>query len=249
MFLSACSLRSTQCAALIALAAAAGISRFEHEPEHSAAKHPDAAPRRAATAESIFAGNRSLTFASVRWLQSAAETLIAIFAPEPARPVANDHAGDASSRGSPAPSPFLATDPSLAPPPPAISGALAFSSEPPRPLTARDHAWPHAVGPPRCGTSHQKILRVAGTAVPCDSTPRRMSASTVSRIAGFDFHFVARESRALSVGPESAAPQVSPSFVLRDGPESSSAVFPAATAVPTRRARVARLRGPAISFP
>jgi hypothetical protein len=249
MFLSACSLRSTQCAALIALAAAAGISRFEHEPAASMTNDSGAAPPQSTTARAIFSDQRSLTFASVRWFQSAAETLIAIFAPERARAATQNNVSANSPVDSPAPSPFLAGDSSLAPPPPAIGGTVIFFPEPAPAVTEHDHVWPYAVGPPRHGTNRQKILRVASTAVPCDSTPRRMSASTVSRIAFSPFEFVARDSRALSVGPVSAAPHVSPGFVLRDEPEFSSAVFPAAPIVLARPASVSRHRGPANLFP
>ncbi len=220
---SACSLRSTQCAALIALAAAAGIARIETA--EMAAKTIDTRGQPIAQVRSVAASRLARdgsyhfsAFASVRWLQSAASTLIALFAPQHAA-AAQDDATDTGHAGSPMPAVLLAADSTIAVPPPAIAGTVTYFSFPVLVPRERDHAWPYAVGPPARGIENLPLRRVAGTAVPCDSTPRWSCELSVSRIA---FVSVARSVRALSAGPELAAPISLPSLALRGESEISA---------------------------
>jgi hypothetical protein len=177
---SACSLHSKQCAMLIALAAAAGIARFEPVPSNEgngAKRSPDAAERAisvrgdAAPIPFLFASRPPIhvriTAASCEW------------APDPrvcARPSRMNDECDGERDSSAVAVLDSAVWPS--------SRERAVSEEifvawawPWR--TAREHVLPYAVGPP--SREPPTKTRAAGTEVPCDSAARGRSAS---RIAG-----------------------------------------------------------------
>ncbi len=163
MFASPCSLRSTQCAALIALATAAGIMRVEvaearssdsrtTKPETNLATRIEL-PRSAQTARFEVAFD-----AVAPWLalfqvaaQLSAESPAAIAAP-------------LSSTAPAAPLPF---------PPRLCCGP-----------TARQHSYPFAVGPPARDHAFQPLA--AGTYVPGDSAARGLLVRLVSRVAPLD---------------------------------------------------------------
>ncbi|MBI4625824.1 MAG: hypothetical protein HY736_21710 [Verrucomicrobia bacterium] len=201
MFSSPCSLRSTQCAALIALAAAAGISRFEPAPANPAM------PRSAASAPD------SAAVPSASGVQFYAAAMAA-FAPQfrGARVTGNSArdrmAGDSHLEWS-------AFAPAEARPPaaPAATAPLVFPAPAAPALSVRQHSYPYAAGPPPGGI-HSK-LRAAGTEVPGDSSARR---SQVSRIAPVSFLLRARPQRATDRGPGSARSNFPPSSALRGEP-------------------------------
>ncbi len=193
MFASPCSLRSTQCAALIALATAAGILRMD------LANAASPAPRQATVESAFWASSDDsqpapglrfqLAFDAVApWLalyhltaQTVAEGSATLSAP--LAPIA---AGDQA----PWPSSHL-----------------------PRP-TARQHSYPFAVGPP--ASKHSALLRADDTPVSPDSTARW---SVSARVGGGVFcFFSARLTRQESPGPELASRLSAPSSALRGEP-------------------------------
>lgn len=204
MFSSPCSLRSTQCAALIALAAAAGISRFE--PAHAKPNAPNP-----------IVGTR--TFAVVTSVSRAQFYFAAIQALAPrfrvSHPTFDFERADATGRSHLemfALAPVASWPPAAASPAPPLNfGAPTVSA-----LSARNHSFPYAVGPPPRGI-HCK-LRAAGIEVPGGSPVRR---GQVSRIAPFSFLiFQARAPRATDCGPRSAESLPAPNSALRGEPES-----------------------------
>ena len=206
MFSSPCSLRSTQCATLIALATAAGISRTEQPPANNAS-----AP---ATPQSVHSDNffaaqprayRLAATAPAPWLRpaSVAATQAPPNSPEIA-PVA-DPTHDTSP-----PSCAAAPDATLAPFPPALATVSVFFAPPAPTLSTPKHSLPFAIGPPRCGTPTR--LRAAGTELPGDSPASR---SQISRIATVPILIFRARSAPSDKGPTSARSRSSPSSALR----------------------------------
>lgn len=199
MFSSPCSLRSTQCAALIALAAAAGISRFESAPAKTTAPRPVAGAQNFAAVISI--SRAQIYFAAMQTLVTQVHVARVTVGFEP------DHATGTALLDLAA----LAADELLPPAAPAAASPLSFSAPAAPALSARKHSFPYAVGPPRRRISTP--LRAAGTEVPGDSSARR---SQVSRIATVSILILrARVTRATDQGPESAGSLLSPSSALR----------------------------------
>jgi hypothetical protein len=82
-------------------------------------------------------------------------------------------------------------------------------------LSARQHFYPYAVGPPARGIV-SSLPRVDRTQVPSDSPARRMF---VLRVAAVDSLFsAARITRPRGPGPQLAGPIFAPSFALRGQP-------------------------------
>ena len=177
MFPCACSLRSTQCAALIALASVAGLARFERtEPNSGGAKITAATqivPAREACldawahAVAIFFASGSYTFGQESVMPSKAACAAEVppgqteglenpsdYAPPRNLPAANLMAEAAS--------PFGHAELALKP-------------------SCRDHVIPFAVGPPALGRP-SKTHFAAGTKLPGDSAAGGVK---VSRIVGF----------------------------------------------------------------
>jgi hypothetical protein len=161
----ACSLRSTQCAALIALAAVAGLARIERVDVPT--------DRVQASAQSVI-GN---TGEASRFFQAFAKFVFGAFAPAKSLSPAADQYVDSA-------------DPLTAEPwrvPSHLASLVATESQallflqflPPN---SRSHKLPWAVGPPAGGVTLIN-LRVDGTAVPCDSTTRQVIVSRIARIS------------------------------------------------------------------
>jgi hypothetical protein len=192
MFTSPCSLRSPACAALIALATVAGISRFEPAPVKPAA--PEAAENE--------------TTATKTQTQSRAQIYLAAFtalSPQPcaALPRLDLDSADGDSAAALL---ALAPDESWPPAPPAeATSQFPFTWTAAMP-TVREHSYPYAVGPPRRGI-HEAKLRAAGLARPGDSPARRSPVSRIARV------FIARSHASLT---RPLAPR--PSSALRGGP-------------------------------
>ncbi len=198
MISSPCSLRSAQCAALIALATAAGISRFEPAPAKPAAR-PSGAEARATPA--VTASSRTQFYpAAMQALApriAAARTTID-FSPSSLAASAPDLVAEAPVDSWPP----LA--PSEAPP-------LIFSTPVPPALSARQHSYPYAVGPPRGGNARK--LRAAGNALPGDSSARRSQVSRIARV--FISIFRAPLTRTADSGPQLAESHFAPSSAPR----------------------------------
>jgi len=161
MFSSPCSLRSSTCATLIALATAAGISRFEPPPAHTAASLPAIIRVLAAVAKPPQVPSYPLSIAACAQAGPTAPRTLSAWAGETLAPPA----ATASAAG-------------WSPTPCAIETEISFFDWAGAVPTAREHSYPYAVGPPRRGTDTP--LRAAGHAWPGDSSARR---SQVSRIA------------------------------------------------------------------
>lgn len=225
MFASPCSLRSAQCATLIALAAAAGISRFEPAPARPAVGVAAIVSILAAMAKTPQAHTYPISIAVCAHAAPRARMTLAASAAETLAPLA----AEAPAAGwSPAPS--------------AIESAISFFDWAGAAPTVREYSYPYAVGPPRRG--YATPLRVAGNALPGDSSTRRSQVSRIARVSeNISSAYVIRtEDR----GPRLARLAFVPSSALRacrehaesgePGPLSRPAHSPARFCAPSRGA-------------
>jgi len=220
MFASPCSLRSTQCAALIALATAAGIMRVEVAEARVSASRANQSDEHAYSQIErhlpVSAARFQVAFDAVApWLalfqvaaHSVAECPAEVSAPRP-------------SAGSP----------------PRVPLPTRLGCGP----TARQHSYPFAVGPPTCGATSP--ARADDTSVSPDSAARRIAISRVAVVTLSSFS--ARLTRLGTPGPKLAGTFSSPSLAPRGEPvalrlpSAASAAFglpsrqPAARLVPT----------------
>lgn len=203
MFTSPCSLRSPACAALIALATAAGLSRFEPAPGK---------PVQPETAKSETSTGTTRT-------RSHAQIYPAAFAVLPPQPCASharltistdDATGAATARL------VLAPDEAWPPAPPVATVSNFFFNWTAAMPTVREHSHPFAVGPPHRAIDEQK-LRAAGLARPGDSPARRSQVSRIARV------FISSSRASLT-----RRAQISPSPALRGGPEFPLRLIPRA---------------------
>lgn len=203
MFSSPCSLRFTQCAALIALAAAAGISRFEAVPARPQALRPVAAVQTCATATTI---------SRAPFYLAAMEALV------PRMRASRSTCGFECDRGTGC---LFSDLPALAPHDSWPSGAsladssLIFYAPALRGLSPSKHSYPYAAGPPRRRINQP--LRAAGTTVPGDSRARRSLFSRIVR--GFAFLVGAHVIRPADAGLKLAGSNFQPSSALRGEPD------------------------------
>ena len=215
MFPSACSLRSTQCAALIALATAAGISRFDAPAENNPSQDLNAPG--ATTTVTVSVANTYFRFvqAFAPWLklfgfeseQHGQTAEVAAIGPD----CAKDHARAEVTRTTlPACREFASASP--------VQSLTSLALGP----SARQHSFPFAVGPPTgLRNSHRPV---AGTFVPCDSATSSVAVPAAPRIARlFSVSSVARLARGKFPAEASLArPRFGPA-VLRDATASLSA--------------------------
>jgi hypothetical protein len=228
MFPCACSLRSTQCAALIALAAAAGISRLGPT---KALPVTEAGDARVVFAEQPAVAQRTAAFYQVA-LQAFAPWL-RLFAPSSVSATTSDTAGSGMSatRGHPGNGSVCALL-ALS----GISNERATSAVVYFPATvlmpsARSHSFPYAVGPP--AREHANTRRVVGTEVPGDSAAR------VELVEDFAVvYFVLPPMRARHPSDRFAGSIQEPSSALRGEPERFSNTCP--SRLPRHVARVCR---------
>ena len=207
MFSSVCSIRSAQCAALIALAAVVGLSRFEptSQPE------PDTAGASSVT-RSV---PRHPSFSHAFGLLAHA---IGLYREAFIRPAfISTRPADESTARSLSRSPLGCSSAD-----PIVSvrradfpvDAFAFSHPPDRESAAvRQHRFPFAVGPPSPHVTPPH--RAAGTSVPKDVTARWPMGSPV---VPFSFPPVARLACCQFAGQRLAALKFPPSFALRGEP-------------------------------
>jgi len=177
----ACSLRSTQCAALIALATVAGIVRFEQGRPTAAAEDIDATQRvekRAAPGDCCHHHSSLETMAP--WLRLFEGLLANVprFTPD-------EHTVDGSAEETSAPS-SARQEKNLPGIPLPVSGSkpLSFARDDGPPFSTRAHSFPFALGPPRRGTRSMNH-RADGTEVPGDSTVWRKVFSRIAFPASF----------------------------------------------------------------
>ena len=163
MFPSACSLRSTQCAALIALATAAGISRFEPATESSAADHGPA----------INSATTSTVTLRATYFQLALKLLAPWLNASPELRRTDSPADSAPSARIPSPEYAGADSAELRSSPPAADVVASIFPPSIAAPCAQRHSFPYAVGPPARENTSQP--RADGTFVPCDSAARRSS--------------------------------------------------------------------------
>ena len=172
MFLSPCAVRSTQCAALIALAAAAGIARVETSaPTAKPTTTPSAilASRPGTSTLAFFFGSSPTAARWAHQFQAIAWWL------------AFDTAQkcDAVPSGEIDPPGDAMTIPECAPPPLVIVHlARRFTASPTRSLGCMQHRLPFAVGPPAQGALHPNAV---GTRVPGDLAAVGLSRKWVAR--------------------------------------------------------------------
>ncbi len=209
MLPSVCSIRSAQCAALIALATIAGISRFEpsSEPEPASNQSHPSVTRTTPL-------HRSSSRPSALLAQLARLYLEHFFL---ASPRACTVAGDLAAPTSATP-PLYANHPTacVTPAHAANHTADAFAfSRPPDCVSAavRPHCFPFAVGPPPPHATPPH--RAAGTSVPQDVTARW---SFVSPVVPASLFSVARLACTQFSGQLLAAPNFPPSSALRGEP-------------------------------
>lgn len=187
MFSCACSLRSTQCAALIALAAAAGIMRIE-------TAHPEA-PEAPRNSEGVSATEVVVSAESARYYHASAENQ----APwlrliELTTDVANEAVAEVT----------WVTAPSIR------SSGRFTSADDVVTLSPRQHSYPFAVGPPDRGSTW--IRRVADTRVSGDSAARRTFFSRVAAVwlVGFSAPLLRHENRVPFLAREFFEPSSAP---------------------------------------
>lgn len=222
MFPSGCSIRSAQCAALIALAAAAGISRFEpaeSSPVESTNSTPSitrTAPRRPTQA---FRAALLQLFGRVFHcdvLMLNAVTGTPAHEHSTTTTVSSLRASAAGLHGVGPPRPPV----TLAATQPAFPRPFAVSA-----LSVRRHVIPFAVGPPACTTD--STPRAARTPVLGDLSACRPSASKVALL--FVRFVVAPSARLSRPALSLARPLPEPSLTLRGelSPLHPSSGFPA----------------------
>ena len=223
MFPCACSLRSTQCAALIALAAAAGIMRVEPPPAPMAEAPAPRAIRQSAHIE--WGKQRTDVRAATESFRLPLRSLLELAASCDAFETCSPLPGLAACRAC----------------------AAAYSVPPATAQSARQHSFPFAVGPPADGA----ILdpRAADTEVSGDLAARR---STSFRVAVCFFPLsAALTQRDAHRTTDSAGSAFDPSLALRDEPESfpprlTSIIL---AAVRRRRADIATLHLRSVQSP
>ena len=207
MFPSVCSIRSAQCAALIALAAVVGLSRFEptSQPE----------PDTAGTSSVTRSVPRHPSFSHAFGLLAHAIGLYREAFIRPAfisTPPADESTARALARpplGCSTADPIVSTLRADFP-----VDAFAFSHPPDRESAAvRQHRFPFAVGPPSPHVTPPH--RAAGTSVPKDVTARWPMHTPV---VPFSVSPVARVACCQLVGQHLAALKFLPSFALRGEP-------------------------------
>lgn len=232
MFISPCSLRSAQCAALIALATVSGIARVElnHLTQRPAVEFELPAQTRHETRQHLHPLSYTAPSCTTPWLQPVATVALWYFSSHTAQracPPADDLVVAESSHASD--SAFFTTAANANPEFPLLassscSSPIRLRSEPVTTACTLRHLIPFAVGPPAF-VAHS-TLRAVGTAVPADNTVR---CSIVTPVVSFQVssrsfsRSVARLACPKSSDPISVGPFSSPSSALRGEPAPFSA--------------------------
>ena len=178
MFSSPCSLRSSTCATLIALAAAAGISRCAPAPAKPAASLRAIVSVLAAGAKRPSTPAYPFSIAACAHASPLARRTLAVATAETLTPLA----AAAPAAG-------------WSPVPPALELETSFFDWVHAVPTARQHSHPYAVGPPARGIDQPR--RAAGNALPGDSSARRSQVSRIARV------FISFSPASLRRGPDS----------------------------------------------
>jgi hypothetical protein len=211
MFPCACSLRSTQCAALIALAAAAGIMRVESQPPES----------RSNGSSSTLAG------------QFSSSVDLGITSDIPHYEIAGAFAPWLRLAQLAAEMSNLASPPVASPPlAPLVRPRFAVSPAP-HPSPAQ-HSFPFAVGPPRRNINNK--ARADDTTVSRDSAARCMSVSRIAALTSSDFARTSRNENRVLTWTVSV---FNPSSALRGGLAGFPSLRPFAEPTDSFRPRIA----------
>ena len=221
MFVSPCTLRSTQCAALIALAAVAGIARVETPrpappPDQTSTAHTHGRQRSQPLERLV--GFAAPTWTSA-WLQPLASVALWFLSGNETRAASELNAATTSTLPSAAhaavpPAVAASLHPDLA----LVTSALAHPAEPRPALCARAHLIPFAVGPPARAVNLPH--RAVGTAVPADDTVR---CSSIFPSAFLPSCFIARLACPEFSDLHLVGLSISPSSALRGKPARLSA--------------------------
>ena len=202
MFACACSLRSTQCAALIELSAAAGIARIE--PARESVQSASQGSHHIELRDARPSGLLTISEVVAPWLAYFLSTISSeSTSAQDASPAAVSHLDPAWAE--------------LA----AVDCASVASASPPRNLfrfavmrpSARQHAIPYALGPPRSEIT--QTHHAAGTHVPGDSAACDRSGSGIANVSKSVFS--ARDARDCRQRPILVGVNF-PSFALRGEP-------------------------------
>ena len=208
MFLFACSLRSAQCAALIALATAAGVARIEpaQTTERNRPDFPECTPM--SVSVSPLDRRESAIKSFEPWLRLI--QMLTLHSTVTAAAALQHEASTPSALSTALPFPSSADSLTVL-----VSGG---SSPELRPhfesgLSAQEHGFPFAIGPPSSQASFNP--RAGGTRVPADLAARRkfVSSAVVSL-----FCFVARLARREFAGHRLAGSHFNPGSTLRAEP-------------------------------
>lgn len=218
MFPCPCSLRSTQCAALIALAATAGIARIE-----SAATQPTTRPT------SEVGVSVSVSRCDENYFRAAIHVLAPWFRLFESVAITGTSVDDSSSADASRSGPngghvLAAHEPAHGHAALRAGAHFSYHDFALPTLSARQHQIPFAIGPPWRGARSNR--RVDGTPVPCDSAARGRLVSRVVPV--FNSCFVARLARPVFSGLDSPDLYPDPSPGLRGGPEISPNALSAA---------------------
>ena len=211
MFPSVCSIRSAQCAALIALAAVVGLSRFEPtsqpEPDTAGASSVTrSVPRHSSFSHPLASRAFGLLAHAIGLYREVFVRPTFISSPLADEPTARARALGRPPLGCSSADPIVSVRRADFP-----VDAFAFSHPPDRESAAvRQHRFPFAVGPPSPHVTPPH--RAAGTSVPKDVTARWPMGSPV---VPFSFPPVARIACCQFAGQRLAALKFPPSFALR----------------------------------
>ena len=214
MFSSVCSIRSAQCAALIALAAVVGLSRFEPtsqpEPDTAGASSVTrSVPRHSSFSHPLASRAFGLLAHAIGLYREAFVRPTFISSPLADEPTARARALGRPPLGCSSADPIVSVRRADFP-----VDAFAFSHPPDRESAAvRPHRLPFAVGPPPPHATPPH--RAAGTSVPKDVTARWPMYTPV---VPFSVSPVARVACCQLVGQHLAALKFLPSFALRGEP-------------------------------
>lgn len=203
MLTSVCSMRSAQCAALIALATAAGIVRVEPVRVGGSHAAPELFRPTAGEALSLAKPTRFHVAAEHQapWMASFATLAAWCLSSPSSDPVSDPDVKRCAQiwlEVSEAPAGIEA---------PICSAFGRCVTAPGKAPSSREHHFPYAVGPPR--RDGQLPLRAEGTYVPSDSAARR----SLRIAASFPAFGCAREARDPLPGAESAGPTYFPTRV------------------------------------
>jgi len=238
MFFSPCTRRSTQCAALIALATVAGIARVESNPQKTRAanaseSNPCVVPGTGPVPSSFTVSTKWCA----PWLQPFATLALWSLSADDYSELNLAAASSSAAESAPDAEPTLnIPSPFPAPPIEPTATSVDHSPEPQVSTGSRSHFIPFAVGPPR--SQRTPHFRANGTPVPTVDFARRLYDVFVDHFPGYFFARLACHSYFRHPWVGLVFP---PSFALRGAPNSLTAAIRFRRALRAHGARGGRL--------